>query len=74
LIQCTASSLKARMNEPRGHGKLAELALKKLSSVAAVHAGRYMGLDVDTFVDDFRAFVANGSLDAEERPRIELTA
>ena len=72
LIQCSASSLKARMGEPRGHAKLAEVALRKLASVAEAHGGRYMGLDLFGFVLDFREFVAEGSLDAEARPRIEL--
>lgn len=72
LIQCSASSLKARMREPRGHLKLAELALSKLTAVADAHAGRYMGLDLFDFIDDFRAFVVAGSLDAEQRPRLLL--
>ena len=72
LIQCSASSLKARMGEPRGHGKLADLALAKLSSVAEAHAGRYMGVDLFTFVDDFRDFVLEATLDPDRRPRLVL--
>ncbi|MCA8979808.1 MAG: DUF309 domain-containing protein [Planctomycetes bacterium] len=72
LIQCSASSLKARMGEPRGHQKLAELALAKLAAVAEEHEGRYMGLALFEFVADFRAFVAEGSLDAERRPLLVL--
>ena len=72
LIQCSASSLKGRMGEPRGHTKLADLALTKLTSVADAHDGRYMGLDLFAFIDAFRSFVAEGSLDAERRPRILL--
>lgn len=72
LIQCSASSLKARMGEPRGHNKLAELALAKLAAVADAHGGRYMGLDLFQFVEDFRAFVAAASLDADRRPRLVL--
>lgn len=72
LIQCSASSLKARMREPRGHLKLSELALSKLDSVSDAHDGRYMGLNLTGFIEDFRAFVAEGSLDAEHRPRLVL--
>lgn len=74
LIQCSASSLKARMGEPRGHHKLADLALTKLAAVADNHGGSYMGLDITRFVADFHAFVAEGTLDAERRPRLVVEA
>ena len=65
LILCTASSLKQRMGDPRGRGRLAENGTGKLMTVGNAHGGTYMGLDAETFATDFRAFTAG---ETDDRP------
>jgi len=72
LIQCTAASLKVRMEQPRGVAKLGELGTARLERVAREGGTHYMGLDVPAFVAAFRAFVASEPTDADARPRLEL--
>lgn len=72
LIQCTAASLKIPMDQPRGLARLAEIGTARLEAVAPRGGARYMGLDVASFVRDFRAFAASAPASADERPRIEL--
>ena len=72
LIQCTAASLKVPMEQPRGLERLAEIGTARLETVAKLAGPRYMGLDVPTFVRDFRAFASSAPATADERPRIEL--
>lgn len=72
LIQCTAASLKIPMEQPRGLEKLAEIGTARLEAVANGAGPSFMGLDVPTFVRDFRRFAASAPASAEARPRIEL--
>jgi hypothetical protein len=72
LIQCAAACLKVAMDQPAGLAKLSSLGLSRLERVAA-HAGPiYMGLAVEPFVRELRAFAASSPTSAEDRPRIEL--
>jgi uncharacterized protein len=72
LIQCAASALKVRMEQPNGVRKLSELALGRLDRVAQSARGDYMGLDVRAFADEFRAFASSSPASADERPRLTL--
>ena len=72
LIQCAAASLKVLMQQPRGLARLAELGTDRLLLVQKHRGARYMGLDVATFVREFRAFAASSPEDPSGRPRIVL--
>lgn len=72
LIQCTAASLKVRMEQPRGLLALGKLGTEKLDGVCAEAGYSYMGLDLRPFIAHFRAFAASEPDSAEDRPLIEL--
>lgn len=72
LIQCSAASLKLRLEEPRGFGKLSNAGLGRLEEVCGEVSMPYMGLDVAAFAQAFRDFAATDPRDAEERPRLHL--
>ena len=72
LIQCAAASLKVPMEQPSGLAKLAEVGTRRLAGVAERAGRRFMGLDVDAFVRDFRAFATSSPADVDRRPRIAL--
>ena len=72
LIQCSAASLKVLMQQPRGLTRLAELGTDRLLLVVKHRGARYMGLDLPTFVREFRAFAASSPQDPGGRPRIAL--
>ena len=72
LIQCSAASLKVRMEQPAGLAKLTALALARLERVAQDSGGAYMGLDLRHFTARFREFADSSPRDAEGRPRIAL--
>jgi hypothetical protein len=72
LIQCAAASLKVLMQQPRGLEQLAERGTERLALVQRHRGTRYMGLDLLSFVRDFRAFAASAPDDPGGRPRIEL--
>jgi len=56
LIQCAAAWLKIAMEQPQGLARLSALALEKLDEVARAAGPVYMGLDLDAFRADVRAF------------------
>lgn len=72
LIQCAAACLKIPMDQPGGRARLAEAGTGRLERVARARAGRHMGLDLLTFVREFRAFAALAAPELEARPRLEL--
>ena len=72
LIQCAAAALKVSMEQPRGLAKLALIGTARLEQVITTAGALYMGLDLEEFVEDFRAFAASEPESAEDRPRIEL--
>ena len=72
LIQCTAASLKIPMEQPRGLEKLAEIGTARLEAVARSAGSTFMGLDIPTFVREFREFASSSPSTAELRPRIVL--
>jgi hypothetical protein len=72
LIQCSAASLKVRMQQPAGVAKLTALGLARLERVAARAGRNYMGLDLPDFVARFRAFAAAGPETPDARPRVVL--
>ena len=69
LIQCAAAWLKRSMEQPRGLERLSELALQKLDEVARATRGHTMGLDLDPFLSEVRAFALAPD---GEYPRIRL--
>ena len=73
LIQCSAASLKVPMGQPAGLARLAEAGTARLAEVSRRAGPSYMGLDVEAFVREFRAFAASSPASAEERPRIVLS-
>jgi hypothetical protein len=73
LIQCSAASLKIPMEQPSGLAKLSALGTARLDEVARRAGPRYMGLDVQAFVREFRAFAASSPASADARPRIVLS-
>jgi hypothetical protein len=72
LIQCAAAALKVPMRQPNGLARLAEQGTARLERVGRETQGRFMGLDVASFVSAFRVFAASRPESADERPRIEL--
>ena len=72
LIQCSAAALKIAMGQPRGLSRLAELGTGRLEEVARQRGGLYWGLDLGSFVADFRAFAARPEARLEERPGLRL--
>ena len=72
LIQCTAAALKIAMEQPRGLERLSAAGTGRLEGVARGGAPEYMGLDVMSFVLEFRAFAASAPQSADERPLLEL--
>ena len=73
LIQCSAASLKVPMGQPNGLAKLAEIGTSRLETVARNAGGRFMGLDVPSFVSAFRTFAASNPSSADARPKIVLS-
>jgi hypothetical protein len=69
LIQCAAAWLKRAMEQPRGLERLSALALEKLEEVARASRGTFMGLDLDRFLPEVRAFA---HAPEGEHPRIRL--
>jgi hypothetical protein len=72
LIQCAAACLKIPMGQPVGLARLADMGLARLERVRAAVGPHYMGLDLDAFGDDMRAFAASDPESPDERPRLEL--
>ena len=72
LIQCAAAALKVSMGQPRGLERLAQAGTGRLEQVLRSGAAQYMGLEVASFVAEFRAFAASEPQSAEDRPRLEL--
>ncbi len=60
------------MEQPNGLTKLAEIGTARLEEVARRAGSRFMGLDLPSFVRDFRVFAASTPVSAESRPRIVL--
>lgn len=73
LIQCAAAWLKLSMQQPKGFERLSALALEKLDQVAAASGGRYMGLDLETFLPQVRAFAASCPATASGYPLLVLS-
>ena len=72
LIQCAAAWLKIAMRQPKGLERLAVLALEKLDLVARAGDGRYMGLDLDAFRPEVRAFADSHPLSTSGYPLLVL--
>ena len=72
LIQCSAASLKIPMGQPEGLLKLSQQGTKRLEGVMKSVGPSYMGLDLASFLAEFRAFAGSSPSSAEERPLIEL--
>ncbi|MEM7516119.1 MAG: DUF309 domain-containing protein [Planctomycetota bacterium] len=72
LIQCAASALKVRMEQPAGVTRLAEIGTGRLERVAHESRGEFMGLDLDHFVERFRLFAASQPETPDDRPRLDL--
>ena len=72
LIQCGAAWLKIAMGQPNGVRRLSELALEKLQEVARDQRGSYMGLDLDRFLPEVRAFAESGPTAIEGFPLLSL--
>jgi hypothetical protein len=73
LIQCSAASLKVPMEQPNGLTKLTEIGTARLEEVARRAGPRFMGLDIPSFVREFRSFAASTPGSIESRPRIVLS-
>jgi hypothetical protein len=74
LIQCAAACLKARAGEPAGLAKLGAIGAGRLERVARARGPAYLGLDLEAFARDFRAFASASGASAEERPLLSLAA
>lgn len=72
LIQCSAAALKLRLLEPRGFGKLSTAGLGRLEYVCEETSMPYLGIDLRSFTESFREFVASEPTDAEKRPLLKL--
>jgi hypothetical protein len=72
LIQCAASVLKLEMSQPGGARTLGASGTAKLERVHSASGERVLGVDVDRFVRDFRAFLAREGATSADRPWIEL--
>ena len=72
LIQCAAACLKGPMKQPRGLARLSEMGTARLERVAREHAGHYMGLALEPFVDAMRAWAGSQPTEIEDRPRLSL--
>ncbi len=72
LIQCTAATLKVRMEQPVGVEKLGTQGTERMETTALAVAPHYMGLNIPSFIGDFRKFVAGSPTSAETRPMIIL--
>jgi uncharacterized protein len=72
LIQCAAASLKAALGDTTACMRLSARALRRLERVRAGHPDRYMGLALEPFIADFRAFVAATAAGDGRGPFIEL--
>lgn len=72
LIQCAAAWLKVSMQQPRGVERLAALALEKLDEVARVHGPSYMGLELDPFRAQVRAFAGSNPTALDGYPLLRL--
>jgi len=73
LIQCAAAWLKISMQQPKGLERLAALALEKLEHVSTTSGGRYMGLDLETFLPAVRAFAASHPTSSTGYPLLVLS-
>ena len=60
------------MQQPRGLIALGKQGTEKLDAVRAEVGYSYMGLDLQPFIEDFRAFVASEPDSPNARPLIEL--
>ena len=72
LIQCTAAALKVRMRQPVGVERLGAQGTERMESTALAVTPHYMGLDILSFIEDFREFVAGSPTSTEARPMIVL--
>lgn len=72
LIQCSAAALKVPMGQPKGLVRLAEAGTARLERVARSAGSPYMGLDLWTFLTNFRQFAGTQPRSIDARPRIEL--
>ena len=72
LIQCAAAALKVTMKNAKGVARLTEAGTGRLERVSQAHAGDYMGLDVEAFVDAMREWAGSEPSENDSRPRIAL--
>lgn len=72
LIQCAAGCLKIPMGQPRGLERLVALGTGRLEGVLRAAGPIYMGLEIQPFVEQMRAFAEAVPDSNEHRPRIEL--
>lgn len=72
MIQCAAACLKLAIGNARSATKLSQAGLERLEHVTMPPTGRYMGLDVRTFIDALQAFVASNPSSHELPPKLIL--
>ena len=72
MIQCAASALKLTIGNASSATKLSQSGLERLEKVTLSPTGRYMGLDVRSFSNAFRAYIAANGPGNEVPPRLTL--
>ena len=73
LILCAAACLKASTGDAEACRRLAARGLERLQRAHVDRDGRYMGLDVARFVEDFSRFRDSPSIAVEQRPMLRLS-
>jgi hypothetical protein len=72
LIQLAAACLKRALGDAAACDRLATRGLARLESIATDDHGRYMGLAVVSFSARFRDYLAQGSVEVQQPPALEL--
>jgi uncharacterized protein len=72
LIQCAAACLKATAGDVEACRRLAERGVARLVRARVDHDGRCMGLELASFVADFRRFAESSPTAVEHRPALWL--